>query len=168
MSYSALAVANTFISMGKSDKIRGLTPMKLQKLLFFSQLLYLVKKDEKLIDAEFDRWKFGPVIPAIYELFSVYGRDSIDQQAGVLVGDGDELVLRAPVVDSGDNETIKFLGLIAKRLGRYDAISLSNLSHAKGTAWAIGDPGTTITTEDLKNDVFFKRAKAKKMTEAPV
>ena len=37
MAYSALAVANAFIERAKEGKLSGLTPMKLQKLLFYTQ-----------------------------------------------------------------------------------------------------------------------------------
>lgn len=41
MAYSALAVANAFIEQAKAGKIQGLTPMKLQKLLFYTQSWHL-------------------------------------------------------------------------------------------------------------------------------
>ena len=37
MAYSTIAVANAFIERAKGAKITDLTPMKLQKLVFFAQ-----------------------------------------------------------------------------------------------------------------------------------
>src|SRR5437667_252720 len=64
MAYSAMAVANAFIKRAKEKQLRDLSPMKLQKLLFFAQSWYLARNDEPLIDDFFCRWQYGPVVQA--------------------------------------------------------------------------------------------------------
>lgn len=62
MAYSAVAVANAFIEKALKGELKELTPMKLQKLLFYTQSWHLkLRGGTPLFDDLFARWKFGPV-----------------------------------------------------------------------------------------------------------
>lgn len=50
MAYSATAVANAFIEKATKGELSELTPMKLQKLLFYVQSWHLRLYNEPLID----------------------------------------------------------------------------------------------------------------------
>lgn len=52
------------------------TPMKLQKLMYYSYAWQLVANDKKF-DASFEAWPYGPVEPQIYEYFKKFGRNPI-------------------------------------------------------------------------------------------
>lgn len=43
--------------------------MKLHKLMYFAQRESLIRTGEPLFDAEFQGWRFGPVLPALRELY---------------------------------------------------------------------------------------------------
>lgn len=60
MSYSAIAVANSIIKVAKNKGVNDLTPMKIQKLMYFAQFFYLKYFKKILIDDNFVRWKYGP------------------------------------------------------------------------------------------------------------
>lgn len=62
MAYSATAVANAFIEKATKGELSELTPMKLQKLLFYVQSWHLRLYNEPLIDDFFAKWRYGPVI----------------------------------------------------------------------------------------------------------
>jgi uncharacterized phage-associated protein len=51
--------------------------LKLQKVLYFLQAQYLVSTDEKLFEDEIEAWNFGPVVPAVYNQYAVYGNSPI-------------------------------------------------------------------------------------------
>lgn len=56
MSYSAIAVANSIIKVAKNKGVNDLTPMKIQKLMYFAQFFYLKNfEDGALIDDNFVR-----------------------------------------------------------------------------------------------------------------
>ena len=43
--------------------------MKLHKLMYFAQRESLIRTNEPLFDAEFQGWRFGPVLPALREVY---------------------------------------------------------------------------------------------------
>ena len=43
--------------------------MKLHKLMYFAQRESLIRTGEPLFDAEFQGWRFGPVLPALREVY---------------------------------------------------------------------------------------------------
>lgn len=45
-----------------------ITNLKMQKLLYYAQAWYMVNnKSELLFEDEIQAWRFGPVVPAVYE-----------------------------------------------------------------------------------------------------
>lgn len=56
----------------------SLTPMKLQKLCYYAQGIYMATQDgEPLFEEDFEAWTYGPVIPALYDEYKEYGWRSI-------------------------------------------------------------------------------------------
>lgn len=76
MPYPVSVIAQAFVKMG-AEKGRPFTQAKLQKLVYFAQGYHLAKYGEPLIEEEFEAWRFGPVVPAIYELYGLFGIDPI-------------------------------------------------------------------------------------------
>lgn len=62
---------------GKNDSGEGITNLKLQKLLYYAQGLYLGLYDEKLFDNEIQAWDNGPVIPDVYYHYKEYAKNPI-------------------------------------------------------------------------------------------
>lgn len=55
---------------------KQVTPMKLQKLMYYCYVWQLVANDKKF-EASFEAWPYGPVEPQIYESFKKFGRNPI-------------------------------------------------------------------------------------------
>ena len=86
MAYSAIAVANAFIEMGLRGELSQLTPMKLQKLLFYTQSWHLFYNDgQPLFNDDFERWPYGPVIPSIYHELKTYRYKTITNKISRLL-----------------------------------------------------------------------------------
>ena len=77
---SAVNTANNFIRRSKQEDI-AITPLKLQKLVYFLYKQYLQSTKCKLFSEQFETWKYGPVVPSIYTEFSSYGNDPIKSYA---------------------------------------------------------------------------------------
>jgi uncharacterized phage-associated protein len=139
--YSALAVANAFIDRALNGKIEDLTPMKLQKLLFFTQSWHLKINGEPLFDDFFARWRYGPVIPSIYHEFKQYGPNEItDYGKGVVNDDEDDFGIRLviPEIDwKCDRETVDLVDKIIEVYGEFTGWELSVMTHEEGSAWKI-------------------------------
>lgn len=161
MAYSALAVANAFIEQGLRGKIPNLTPMKLQKLLFFAQSWHLRTKGENtpLFDDNFARWKYGPVIPSLYHELKTYGAKSITSPlSNVDVDDEGELMLVTPSIPASDASAHGLIDQIISKYGKLSGTQLSYLTHEKGTAWECGlvdgeADGSVITWNQMAQNI---------------
>lgn len=52
---------------------KNLTPIKLQKILYYVYVDCLVNQNVKLFDTPIEKWKFGPVVSSVYHKFKTYG-----------------------------------------------------------------------------------------------
>ncbi|ABM57090.1 Panacea domain-containing protein [Verminephrobacter eiseniae] len=152
--YSAFAIANAFVQKAGQGAIPNLTPMKLQKLLYFTQAWHLKVRGFPLLDDHFARWKHGPVIPAVYHEFRAYGHRPITRKATTLAMSDDDYAVKIPMVPLADRDTWGLIDAIIDRYGAVDAQELSRMTHLEGSAWATGGgaDGTVITAEQIRND----------------
>ncbi|MDO6739463.1 Panacea domain-containing protein [Wenyingzhuangia sp. 2_MG-2023] len=56
---------------------KGVSPLKLQKLLYYSQLWFYVKNDKKLFNDKIQAWIYGPVVYDVWSSFKYMKRSSI-------------------------------------------------------------------------------------------
>lgn len=154
MAYSAMAVANTFIRRMKENRLADLTPMKLQKLLYFAQGWHLEHYRVPLIDDFFARWTYGPVIPSLYHDFKEYGAGQIADYGGHIVLEGGSYVKKRPIVPDEDVSTWQLVDAIINTYGGFNGPQLSALTHLPGTAWSInGSDGSVITNDELRDSM---------------
>ncbi len=124
---STFAVANFFIEKSKREKVE-LSPMKLQKLVYFAHGWYLAMYKKPLIDETIEAWQFGPVIPSLYDAFKHYGNKQITKLYENFWGE-------TPMVK--DKEMVDFLETIWDLYAEFSAIQLSNATHEEGSPWYI-------------------------------
>lgn len=157
MAYSANAVANAFIERAKQGKIPDLTPMKVQKLLFYTQSWFLKLYGGKpLIDDSFARWRHGPVITSLYHELKNYGYQAVTSKLtrAVPSPDGHGLRLITPEVDPNDKMAIELIDRITEVYGKFSGTQLSAMTHAEGTAWSVrGGDGSIITFEEMADKI---------------
>jgi len=68
MPLPSAAVANYFLDLGLRESI-PITPLKLQKLVYFAHGWYLGFTGEPLLNEGIQAWEYGPVIPSLYHDF---------------------------------------------------------------------------------------------------
>lgn len=73
MEYSASNIAAAIVQKA-IDEGKPITQMQVQKMVFFAHGYNLAKRDLPLIKEEFQAWKFGPVVPIIYNDYKLYGK----------------------------------------------------------------------------------------------
>jgi uncharacterized phage-associated protein len=141
MPYPAAAIANEFIRLAEEAN-RPITPMKLQKLVYFAHGWYLALTGKPLINEPIQAWKFGPVIRSLYHALKAYGNSPITghvrNNTDSTFSFGDPEI---SFVDHGtnerENEQVKEL---VKRIwelyGSFSAIQLSNLTHDPQSPWS--------------------------------
>lgn len=168
MAYSAIAVANAFIEKAKARGIKDLTPMKLQKLVFYAHAWSLVMSNEPLVKEKISAWPYGPVIESVYHEFKGYGSTNITDLGTEFVWDDDPNAIVqakyvAPKVPSSDGITMSLIDTILDAYGNESAISLSNLTHRPGSAWykiteehGGGEPRNLFIPNDVIRDCTSK------------
>ncbi|OAV72184.1 putative phage-associated protein [Bacteroidales bacterium Barb4] len=68
--YTASQIADWIILRYTPDAGDAITPLKLQKLLYYCQAWHYTVYDEPLFDDKIEAWARGPVIPSQFERFS--------------------------------------------------------------------------------------------------
>lgn len=70
--YDALEVSRHIINYS-NDEGYGITNLKLQKLLYFVQAYFLIKRGKPCFRDDIEAWDFGPVVPSVYREYKRYG-----------------------------------------------------------------------------------------------
>ena len=141
-----LFLSNNFIMKALQEEI-SLSPMKLQKLIYFTYRDYLQATGESLFSEPISAWKFGPVVESVYNHFKPFGASSIDKFYKDSAGEVSVLSERAE----------PFGGVIRAVWERYrhmTGIALSGITHKEGSAWYMAWTGGSahLRDEDIKND----------------
>lgn len=123
-----LIVSNNLLNLAYKENI-PITPMKLQKLLYFVYREYLKRTHEPLFSERFEAWKYGPVISSVYDEFSHYKDRPIKEFYKDCNGNSYKL-----------NETKnrmfgEALLSVWDKYKRYNGIELSKITHRNGSAW---------------------------------
>jgi len=152
MAYSAFAVANAFIERAEQGRIPNLTPMKLQKLMYYAQAWHLKTFNEPLLDDNFVRWQYGPVVPAVYHEFKAFGAMPITGRATTRSGPG--FGVNIPTIPPDDANAWEVIDAIIDEYGPIEAHVLAYMTHAEGSAWATGGgaTGEVITYDQITSD----------------
>ena len=136
MSYNAAAIANYFLEKAWSED-KSMSPMKIQKLVYFAHGWHWALADRPLIDEQVQAWRYGPVIPSLYHGFKEYGNSEITNLLLVYSpesGSG-RIKLGHPTVDTKDKYVIGLLDRVWELYGPLTAIQLSNLTHREDGPW---------------------------------
>ena len=73
MKYSIEDIADFFLKIVDRESDSTITPLKLQKILYYAQGYYLAINDVELFPEEFQAWTHGPVNEEIYIKYKDYG-----------------------------------------------------------------------------------------------
>lgn len=120
---SAISVANEFIRLGMQDGNK-FTPMQLLKLVYISHGWMLGFFNRPLINENIEAWKYGPVIPDLYQAVKNYGRDFVDR----------EIPNSFPEQLTDEEKSV--INFVYRKYGNLDGIRLSMITHQKDTPWS--------------------------------
>lgn len=141
-------IADFFLTIVDRESESTITPLKLQKILYYAQGYYLAINDEELFPDDFQAWAHGPVNVDIYEKYRDYSYQNIPKPKNELKDFSPELV--------------DFLNDIWATFGIYDGKYLEEQTH-KEEPWIIArkglEPGARcneiITKSSMKE--YFKK-----------
>ena len=118
---SVFDVANYFLSQVDHDAEDCISNLKLQKLCYYAQGLYLALHGERLFDETLQAWQHGPVVPRLYHKYKLNGNNCLLPDSGFKPSS-------IPV------EIRDFLNEVYNEYGQYSAWRLRDMTHAE-TPW---------------------------------
>jgi len=149
---NAFPVANHVLWRANKDAA-DISPMKLQKIMYFLHGWYMTMTGEKLIDESFSRWQYGPVIPSVYHELKRFGGLPIDDY----VKQYDSASGQYIPYFVNTNELPRFneiLEQVWNQYGSLSAIQLSTMTHEPGSAWSMTDVNDDIPDHLIRNDIL--------------
>ncbi|MBX3077740.1 MAG: DUF4065 domain-containing protein [Cryobacterium sp.] len=118
---SASLLAKWFIAQVGTDPEQDLSNLKLQKLLYLAQSLFIHERGTPLAKEGFQAWEHGPVVSVLYKECKMYGDGPIRMG---LVDDGPWTRLEDDVIDALERTWEGF--------GGYSALKLREITHQVG------------------------------------
>lgn len=137
--YDAMDVAR-FVIERCSLLNRPISNLKLQKILYFLQVAFIINLQTPLFFNEIQAWDYGPVVPDVYQKYKVFGRTNI------------------PVTEAGnypfDVEERRLLEKFIDEISSHSTSELVDISHHQAP-WidAYRNSDETITPKSIKT--FF-------------
>lgn len=110
------SVANFFLNIVDRDSGSSITPLKLQKILYYAQGYYLALNNKELFKEDFQAWAHGPANPDIYNKYR-------DYKFGIITAPSIE------EIPNFNDEIVNFLYSIWESFGIYDGKYLEELTH---------------------------------------
>ncbi|MGB9781868.1 MAG: type II TA system antitoxin MqsA family protein [Moorellaceae bacterium] len=135
-------VANFFLSKVDNEAGSAITPLKLQKLLYYAQGWHLAFFDAPLFTSDLEAWVHGPVCPEIYYKYRDYGYRSIEK-------------VEENVDALFDISQVELLNVINEVYGIFDAKVLERMTH-KDEPWREARKG--YQTGELCNEIISKES----------
>ena len=121
-----------------------MTDLRLQKLLYFAQGWHLARFGTPLFSAPIKAWKYGPVVPEVYQQYRENGNRGITEDAPV-----------EPSVFTEDEYTL--LLDVFRAYDLYSTAKLVQLTHDADSPWAHTQQSATISEAEILN--YFKGKK---------
>lgn len=152
MAYPIKHVVNCFLQKDFEDGTASITPMKMQKLLYFLQGWHLAIIGEPVIEEKFSAWQYGPVEENLYHMLKKYRGMPITAYLT------DEDSQQAFVVANTAEMFHKILDMVWRKYSIFSALQLSAMTHEQGTPW--DDVYNHSTSPYISNDKikdYFKK-----------
>ncbi|RKG31456.1 MULTISPECIES: Panacea domain-containing protein [Acinetobacter] len=154
--YIAMDIANYiiwYVNKDQESPLGGLTPLKLQKILYYVAANYLKKHEVLLFDEPFQKWQYGPVVKEVYREFksaNIYHiskpksliEESSDAPFGIHKRDFKEGLFLS------DKKFVEIADPIIEKLISRKAFDLVEMTHEEN-AWSRYEPEINSGTQNL-------------------
>lgn len=125
------AVANFFLEQGFNESV-DISPMKLQKLLYYGQGWHLGFTGDLLFNEQIECWLYGPVVRSIFKHFEEFGSMKIERLA---YARSDDQIISPAVPQDCLPISKSVLAVTWAEYKKFSAIKLSNMTHATDGPW---------------------------------
>ena len=159
--YSAKEIAKWFLVKDnveakenefEEEPYERITNLKLQKLLYYAQGLYLAIYNEPLFSENIEAWPHGPVVRDVYNIYSSFKGNPIK----INITKQDENVITKI---EEDNKANSIVNLTYNNFAIYTAWQLRNMTHEDNSPWDLTQKNkgifSIIDNEEIKE--YFKK-----------
>ena len=146
MSYTANQIADWFISKVNTEAGDTISPLKLQKLIYYAQAWHLASFGESLFEGRIEARRHGPVAPSVYQRFRDLCMDCQIMPS--------EIKLDIPELKP---EQEQLLSEVLETYGEHSASYLENLTHSE-TPWIearAGCPPYEKCNNEIRHEVMM-------------
>jgi len=123
----AILIANNIIYDAKKHNTQ-VSPMKMQKLLYFIYKKHLKDTGVPLFDEYFEVWERGPVLPSVFHEFKSSSKQNINDYV-YTTSKG------VPIVSKDHDRVYDAINYVLNKYRWHSATELSDLTHKDDTAW---------------------------------
>lgn len=128
MSFSPVLVSNNILKRAFAEGV-DVSPMKLQKILYFAASEYGKKARKPLLTEAFQVWKYGPVVRSVYDEYKSFGGSPIRAYSKDAEG-------KARIVNEAMYPELEaVLNNVWQKTRDRSAVELSRITHLPGAAW---------------------------------
>lgn len=144
----ATNIANNILKRAFEQNVE-VTPMKLQRIIYFIYRDYLQTTGQSLFSERFEVWRYGPVLPTVYQKFRPFNGKPITEFAKDSKG---EVLCVTEKVESDLRKIIDNVWYCYKD---YNGVDLSKITHQKNSAWyhAFQRYEIVLNNKDIQNEV---------------
>tara|TARA_B110000003_G_C16449583_1_gene457381 strand:+ start:200 stop:637 length:438 start_codon:yes stop_codon:yes gene_type:complete len=129
-------VAEYIIWLDSQDDSDGISPLKIQKLVYYAQGFFLAVFDKPLFTDNIEAWRHGPVVPTLWQEYKDCGKNPIPLHSDYKPGLSSE---ETDLID----EVFNIFGL-------YSAWGLRNMTHEEQPWIDHNEDRGIISQEELK------------------
>ena len=134
--YSAIDISKWFLAKNISEsktnavdgEYEGISPLKMQKLLYYAQGIHLALHDTPLFKEDIYAWPHGPVVIEVYNEYKHCGSNPI----ALNIDKNDARIIDALENDKNAHESLE---LTYDNFAIYTAWQLRNMTHVQGGPW---------------------------------
>ena len=131
MKYNVIDVCRHIINYS-NEKEYGISNLKLQKLLYFTQAYFLLTKQEACFGEKIEAWDLGPVVPVAYREYKQFGNGNIPTITYVIEKDINN-IWNSKVIPYYDvlitTEDKRLIDSVVDKFSEYSASDLVGLTH---------------------------------------
>lgn len=131
MKYNVIDVCRHIINYS-NEKEYGVSNLKLQKLLYFTQAYFLMTKKEACFYEKIEAWDLGPVVPVAYREYKQFGSGNIPTITYIIEKDNENIwnskviPYYDEIISEEDKERIE---AVVDKFSEYSASDLVRLTH---------------------------------------
>lgn len=145
MTYIPNYVCNNILNEAFKRNL-DVTPMKLQKLLYYVNGEYLKKTGDVMFMDCFMKWKYGPVLMPVYYEFQSFGANPITSYSKDAKGN-------SLAYDLSKNPILQHcINNVLNKYGGFTGVELSQKTHEDGGAWKAALDNGPITKDLLEKE----------------